>query len=581
MDDKVARLAADVQLLKDHVATVERRMAALEGMLAVAAHGAAPAQTAAGLPLAPSAAPQTRPERLVAPAVEVTAQGVVTLVGRTLLVLGGAYLLRALTEAHMLPPLAGVAAGLVYAAVWMMASARARDAGSATFHALASTLITLPMLWEASFRFAVTDAPIGAVLLGGFAAAGFVVAAGRRMEHLAWITGLSAAAAAVVLGVATRGFVSYTVLLTMLGVAALWLGYGLDWVLLRWPIAAMNAAMVAGVTYRASLGFEPFGAFAVQVLFFALYLGSFAARTLFLGRSIVPFEVAQSICVITVGFGGAVYLASVTGANVAALGLLAIAFGLSAYAVAFAFVESHRPPRNFFFYATLALTFVIAGAPLTLGRTGAALTYAALAAASGIGARAFSRWTLTLHCTVYLLAAAVASGLLASATTGLLGAAAEPWPAFDGIQVIAFATMAACALWRLPRTPIAVGSVETLPRFVLLVLTTWIACGALVAAIAPSVVPAAGSGLDAGPLAALRTTVLAAAAFMLARIRDDERFVTASAIVYPLLILLGAKVLMEDVLRGRPSTLFVGLAVYGAALIVVPRMMRQQGTPAA
>ena len=560
---------SEVRQLARAVEAMEVRLTALEGMLAMVGHVAAsPGQ----LPVALAEGVAQE----VAPRERFGVQTLVTLTGRTLLVLGGAYFLRALTESHVLPALAGVAAGLVYAAMWMMACARARDEASATFHALASTLITIPMIWEATFRFGVTSAPVGAALLGGFSAAGFVVAAGRRVEHLAWITGLSAAVGAVILGVATRGFISYSVLLILLGVAALWLGYGLQWILLRWPIAALAAGMVVGVTYRASLGLDTLAAFGVQLLFFTAYLGSFAARTLFLNRSVIPFEVVQSIGVIVVGFGGAVYVTSLSGANVSTLGMLALAFGLSAYGVAFAFVESHRPTRNFFFYASLALTFVVVGAPLTMGRTGAALTYAALAVGSGVGARAFARWTLTLHCTAYLLAAAIASGLLGTATTGLVGGAMSPWPAITMVQVVAFVAMAACTLWPLPPTTLAVEAVERFPRLVLVALMTWTACGALVAAIGPTVVPHVGSGLDAGPLAAVRTTVLAAAAFVLARVRFDERFAAGAVLVYPLLVLVGAKMLTEDLLRGRPSTLFVALAVYGAALIVVPRMMRQR-----
>ncbi|MGE5814831.1 MAG: hypothetical protein ACM36C_10125 [Acidobacteriota bacterium] len=574
-DENVSQLAGEMRNLRQAMTAMERRVAALEGMLAMVARVDA---TSFGgtAPDAAVAEKNTRPAES-----GLTLQGVVALVGRTLLVLGGAYFLRALTESQVLPALAGVAAGLVYAAMWMMASARARDETSATFHALASTLITIPMLWEASFRFGVTPAPIGAALLGGFASAGFVVAAGRRAEHLAWITGLSAAVGAVVLGIATKGFVSYSVLLIFLGIAALWLGYGFQWILLRWPIALLAAGMVSGVTYRASVGLDTLAAFGVQLLLFTAYLGSFAARTLFLNRSVIPFEVFQSIAVIVVGFGGAVYLTSVTGANVSTLGMLALAFGVSGYGVAFAFVERNRPARNFFFYASLALTFVVVGAPLTIGQTGAALTYAALAAASAIAARTFSRWTLALHCTAYLMAAAIASGLLGVATTGMVGTAGGAWPAITMVQVVAFVAMAACTLWPLPRTTIAIQAVERLPRLVLVALMTWTACGALVAAIGPSVVPHVGGGLDAGPLAALRTTVVAAAAFLLARVRFDERFAAGATLVYPLLVLLGAKVLMEDLLRGRPSTLFVALAVYGAALIVVPRMMRQRGTPVA
>jgi hypothetical protein len=573
-DQEVSRLAGQVAQLTASIAAIERRLAALEGMLAMTAAPSAPRVIPPSFPNLEETPPSSP---VIPPAeTEIGIQAFVALIGRTLLVLGGAYFLRALTEASVLPASVGMAAGFVYAAAWIAAAARARDVSSATFHTLAASLITLPMIWEASFRFAVVGPTGGALLLGVFAAAGFVLAAGRRLEHLAWITGLGAALAAVVLGIATRGFVSYSVLVTLIGVAALWLGYAFEWVILRWPIAALAAAMVIGVTYRGAMGQDTSAAFAVQVLFFAAYLGSFAARTLFLGRSVVPFEVAQSICVIVLGFGGAVYLTSVTGDNPSTLGLLSIVFGALGYAVAFAFVERHRPARNFFFYGTLALTFVVVGAPLTFGWPGAALLYAALGAASGVAARAFTRWTLTLHCTVYLAGAVFASGLLGTATTGLVGAAGEPWPQLNAVQVVAFAAMVVCTLWPLPRSAATYSNVEHLPRLGLITLMTWIACGAFVAAVAPTVVPAIGDRLDAGPLAALRTTVLAAAAFVLARVRRDDRFAVAEGLVYPLLVVIGVKLMGEDMLRGRPSTLFVALAVYGAALIVIPRIMRRR-----
>jgi hypothetical protein len=42
--------------------------------------------------------------------------------------------------------------------------------------------------------------------------------------------------------------------------------------------------------------------------------------------------------------------------------------------------------------------------------------------------------------------------------------------------------------------------------------------------------------------------------------------------VYPVLILVGAKLLVEDFPNGQPATLFVSLAMVGMALIVVSRV---------
>ncbi len=572
-DRDVQRLSDEVRRLSGSVSAIERRLAVLEGTLATV--GAIPLATAVTQTPGPASESISGP-----PAAEISEpssglQRLVALAGRSLLVLGGAYFLRALTEAHVVPGSIGVLAGLLYASAWIATSARTRDQDSATMHALTATLIVLPILWEASMKFELVSPAIGAAALGMFAAAGLVVAAGHRNEAIAWIVALAAAMAAVALGVATRGFVSYSIMLTLLGVATVWLGYTYDWVLLRWPVALLAAGMMIGVSYRGAHGQETMAAFLLQILFFGAYLGSFAARTLFLGRAVIPFEVFQSVCVIVVGYGGAVYVTAVTGANVSMIGLLGVAFGLAAYAVAFTFVGLRSPTRNGFFYGALALTFMIAGTPLAIGAIAASLIFAALGVVAALLARQLTRWTLTLHATTYFAAAAIASGLLAGTSTGLIGSAADPWPDLGAAPALVFAAIAIGALCPLPRDWESLGSWERTPRAILTALVAWIAAGALIDVLAPSAVPAVKAGLDAGPLAALRTTVLVGMAIVLARVRLDLRFAAAGGLVYPLLILLGVKLLVEDMWLGRPSTLFVALGVYGAALIIVPRLMRQ------
>jgi hypothetical protein len=44
--------------------------------------------------------------------------------------------------------------------------------------------------------------------------------------------------------------------------------------------------------------------------------------------------------------------------------------------------------------------------------------------------------------------------------------------------------------------------------------------------------------------------------------------------VYPLLVLVGLKMVAQDFKYSRPATLFIALAVYGIALIVAPRLRR-------
>jgi len=50
-----------------------------------------------------------------------------------------------------------------------------------------------------------------------------------------------------------------------------------------------------------------------------------------------------------------------------------------------------------------------------------------------------------------------------------------------------------------------------------------------------------------------------------------EAWREAGWLVYPALAATGLKILLEDLPRGRPATLFLAFALYGAALIAVAR----------
>src|SRR5204862_7673283 len=76
------------------------------------------------------------------------------LIGRSILIVGGAFLLRALTEAGWVPQLAGVALGFVYAMAWIVVAPET------------AALIAGALIVEATIRFHALDAPAGALLVG-------------------------------------------------------------------------------------------------------------------------------------------------------------------------------------------------------------------------------------------------------------------------------------------------------------------------------------------------------------------------------------------------------------------------------
>jgi len=100
--------------------------------------------------------------------------------------------------------------------------------------------------------------------------------------------------------------------------------------------------------------------------------------------------------------------------------------------------------------------------------------------------------------------------------------------------------------------------------------------GALVGYLAPAIGRQPDGSMDVGLLATIRTGVLAVAALLVAWIGRHARFREWDWLVYPLLVAIGVKMVAQDFMHGRPATLFVALALYGAALIMAPRMRRRQ-----
>jgi hypothetical protein len=116
--------------------------------------------------------------------------------------------------------------------------------------------------------------------------------------------------------------------------------------------------------------------------------------------------------------------------------------------------------------------------------------------------------------------------------------------------------------------------VGRLPRLLITIVLVWVAGGWLISVIVPALPGAADHAADAGIVATVRTAVLAAAALALAWAGRSERFRESAWLLYPVLAAGGLKLLVEDLPRSRPATLFIALALYGGALIVAPRLGR-------
>lgn len=574
-DDRLTRLEAELQRLTDEVRALERRLAALETR--TSAPGAARAAEETHMPPVMTAEPASQPTRL-APA---DAADAVALAGRTFLVLAGAFLLRALTDAGLLGRWAGVLAGLAYATIWLVLAVRASARGrrtSADVHGLAFTLIALPIVFEATVRFRLWSAATSAAALAGIVAGAFLVAWPYRLRGLAWVAALGSVLVAVALMAATAELAPYTCVLIGLGVATLWAGYVLDWVGLRWPVAAVTDLTVlllsARSVTRGSLD-GPADALVVQLLLLGLYLGSFATRTLLLNRDVIPFEVVQSAAALAVGLGGAAYVTRTTGVGAAALGFASLALGVGCYLVALVFIERRqRRRKNFHFYTAAAFIFVVTGTSLVLASGPRALVWSGLALVAAVGGRTLDSLTLKAHALLYTLAAAGAGGWLAHAVHGLGAPQGLPWlPATAGdlagvaAAVATTVVVIGAAPARFP-TPFS-----RVPGVILLALSLGGVIGVGVAAVTPWL--GAPGPKAAGTLATIRTAALVGATLLMAWLGRSPRLPEAGWLVPPLLVVSGVKIVLEDLRVSRPATLFVAFALYGVALSLAPRLRRR------
>ena len=156
--DAFARLTARVEELERRISALERPS---EAAVLVAAEPDTPVS------VQPTAALSFAPEG-----------GVFSVLGKAMLGIAGAYLLRAVAESGSLPKLAVVVLALAYAGMWLVWASRMPSTArfASAVYATTAALILAPMLWELTLRFEVLPTSAAAGILGVFAVAAYALA---------------------------------------------------------------------------------------------------------------------------------------------------------------------------------------------------------------------------------------------------------------------------------------------------------------------------------------------------------------------------------------------------------------------
>jgi hypothetical protein len=577
MEERTARLESTVEQLQLTVQALQQRLEALEAGRFARASATADAVTEAAAQAQQPVAPARKPLQD-----QYDPIAILSLVGRLLLVLAGGFFLRAMTEAGTLAEPVGVSLAFAYAAVWLFMTDRAGGRGlvpSAVSHALGATMVAFPLALEATTRFKVLTGTTSALVIAVITTGLLFVAWRRRLRPVAWITILAALPTTGILLVQTGVVVPFAVLLVVLGVGTLWLSYSIDWWGLRWPVALAADIAVAGVTLRAFAPEHrdpPEAAIVVQLMLMFGYFGTTAYRTLVRGSEVSRFEIAQTAIAFAVALGGAIFIAQGLDAVPAMVGISALLVGVVCYAVAFAIVDKREGNAlNFYFYTTLGLALVLAGFKLVFAGSVAGGVFAVFAGLAVYLWSRFGRLYALLQGVTYLVAAGVVSGSFAYGLLTQVAIVEGPWALPDAVMVTMLLSALLCAWFAASRATMSGEEVATGAKLLVIVVCVWTVGGTLVGYLAPLVGGLPDRSVDAGVLATVRTAVLSIATLVIAWMSRNARFREWGWLVYPLLVGTGLKLMAQDFKHSRPATLFIALALYGAALIIAPRLRRR------
>jgi hypothetical protein len=177
MPQTAESMGSALEQLNERLRDLERRVSALEGHQrksaadAHAAAGAAPQE-----PLPPATFGGSPPVK--------TPTGAATVLGKAVLGIAGAYLLRALAESGAIRKLPVLIAAIVYASLWIVWAVRthATSRFASVTYGVTSALILAALLWESTVRFQVLPPIFAAVELVAFAVLALALAWPRNLQ---------------------------------------------------------------------------------------------------------------------------------------------------------------------------------------------------------------------------------------------------------------------------------------------------------------------------------------------------------------------------------------------------------------
>jgi hypothetical protein len=566
---------SDMEQLSERVRELERRVAALEHQPEKPA--GAPPELADVEPLhIPLQRPRPPATWRGFPPAEMPG-GAVPVIGKAVLGIAGAYLLRAIAESGTIPKLPVLMVAIVYAALWMVWAVRTHDINhfASVTYGVTSALILSPLLWESTVRFQVLSPAFSALVLVAFVVLTLALAWQRNLQVIPWIATLATVITALALIIATHELVPLATALLAVAVAtevAACLGHRLS--LRAVPAIAADFAVWLLIDVMTSSegvpeGYRPTSPATLILLCFgllAIYGGSIGIRSFRLRQRITIFEIGQGV--LAFGLASFGIMRASHGSAAPALGALFLVLAAVCYWGALARFAEDAHSRNRRVSATWAAALLLAGIFLLFS---ASLRVPFVCVAAVAAAFVYTRTrklSLGLHASLYLAAATAVSSLPDFVGNALAGTV----PAAPDWSVWIVTISAALCYGMASRASEDQGKRRLL--WVVPAVLVGFAAGAL-AVVAIVWLAAGRMELNASRLSVIRTVVNCGLALGLGLLGSRWKRIELSWVAYGAVAFGTLKLLFEDLRFGNAASLVVSLLFYGLILILLPRLTRR------
>jgi len=561
LPDGMERLAARLEEL-------EKRVYALEHAATELSQVAEPESQIAGTDSG---------EKLSAP----TTAGALSVLGKAMLGIAGAYLLRALAESNVLPSAAVATAAIAYAMAWLVWASRAKpgDWLASFIYACTSALILAPMLWELMLRFNVLTAPVAAAVVAGFAVAASVLAWKRELVPILWVANLTAAALALSLSIASHQMIPFIgVLLVMVLIGESAMVHGKNGGVRVVASLAADVAVWALIfiysgpeSARASYPNQNAATLIAPgiILFFIVGMGVIY-KAVTAGKRIAVFEILETSTAFVLAVCGVLYLGPP--ASVIGFGIFCVVLAGAGYAAILLRLKNKQERRNLLVFGSWSGALMLAGSLMCLPARALSPWLGMWAVAASWTSVRILKVQLEFHGLVFLLVAAAASGLLNWIATELAGAA----PSAPGIAVCLMTICAIACYEGVARTRGAKNDSEEWKQQALAIAFALLATGAVTALVVQGLTGMVALKLVLGAhhLALIRTLTVSMVAILLAF--GGARWGRGELIKigYATLALLALKLAVEDLRHGQLAYIAASITLFAITLIVVPRVAR-------